>query len=86
MRRAHGFLVEREKERDLEERAPHARKQAKMMPRRFSNFESERGNSGFLYCGVYCADMNVRRYARCNDVISEGEPGIFNVFSIFRIA
>jgi len=40
---------ERERER---ERAPRAHKQVKMMPKRFSNFESERRNSGFLYDGL----------------------------------
>lgn len=74
---------ERKKERDLEERAPRAHKQVKMMPRHFSNFASERGNSEFLYCSVHRADMNVKRFARCNDVISECEPGIFSIKAYF---
>lgn len=60
------------RERETETRAegaPRARKQVKMMPRRFSNFKSERGNSGFLYHGaVYLADMGAKRFARCNGV------------------
>lgn len=70
-----GARVPAQKEKEIEkgrqrprEGAPRARKQVKMMPRRFSNFESERGNGGFLYHGVYLADMNAKRFARCNGV------------------
>lgn len=70
----------REREKETREGAPRARKQVKMMPRRFSNFESERGNSGFLYHGVYLADMNAKRFARCNGVtVNESELDAFNV-------
>lgn len=58
----------RERETETREGAPRARKQVKMMPRRFSNFKSERGNGGFLYTAVYLADMNAKRFARCNGV------------------
>lgn len=59
----------RERETESREGAPRARKQVKMMPRRFSNFKSERGNSGFLHHGaVYLADMSAKPFARCNGV------------------
>lgn len=71
----YGARVPARKEKKIEkgrrrprEGAPRARKQVKMMPRRFSNSESERGNGGFLYDGVYLADMNAKRFTRCNGV------------------
>lgn len=44
----------RERETETREGALRAHKQVKMMPRRFSNFKSERGNSGFLFHGARC--------------------------------
>jgi hypothetical protein len=48
----------RERERERFEGAPHARKQFKMMPRRFSNFKSEKGKRRIPVIAMF----NAREY------------------------